>query len=51
LRLPNGQVAQSAWKENGMSKQPRMARNVKLFVDGHTSIAEVYFYFNMTIHD
>ncbi|KAG1729175.1 hypothetical protein EDD22DRAFT_146480 [Suillus occidentalis] len=51
LRLPNGQVARSAWKENGMSKQPRMARNVKLFVDGHTSIAEVYFYFNMTIHD
>ncbi|KAG2080465.1 uncharacterized protein F5147DRAFT_784266 [Suillus discolor] len=51
LCLPNGQVARSAWKENAMSKQPRMARNVKLLIDGHTSIAEVYFYFNMTIHD
>jgi len=30
LRLPNGQVARSAWKENSMSKQPRMARNVKV---------------------
>jgi hypothetical protein len=30
LRLPNGQVARSAWKENAMSKQPRMARNVKV---------------------
>ncbi|KAG1759571.1 hypothetical protein EV702DRAFT_982724 [Suillus placidus] len=50
LRLPNGQVARSAWKEQAMSKQPRMARNVKLLLDGHTAIAEVYFYFNMTIH-
>jgi hypothetical protein len=30
LRLPNGQVARSAWKENAMSKQPRMAWNVKV---------------------
>ncbi|KAG2343765.1 hypothetical protein BDR05DRAFT_975794 [Suillus weaverae] len=29
LHLPNGQVACSAWKENGMSRQPRMAHNVK----------------------
>ncbi|KAG1890997.1 hypothetical protein F4604DRAFT_1876202 [Suillus subluteus] len=50
LCLPNGQVARSAWKENTMSKQPRMAQNVKLSIDGHTSIAEVYFYFNMMIH-
>ncbi|KAG1730377.1 uncharacterized protein EDB91DRAFT_1085440 [Suillus paluster] len=33
-----------------MSKQPRMARNVKLLLDGGTTIVEVYFYFNMTIH-
>ncbi|KAG2069995.1 hypothetical protein BDR04DRAFT_1020043 [Suillus decipiens] len=51
LCLTNGQVARSAWKENGMSKQLRMARNMKIFIDGHTSIAEIYFYFNMTIHN
>ncbi|KAG1843970.1 hypothetical protein F4604DRAFT_1937843 [Suillus subluteus] len=51
LRLPNGQVARSAWKENAMSWQPRIARNVKLSIDGEMSIAEVLFYFNMTIHD
>ncbi|KAG1817421.1 hypothetical protein EV424DRAFT_1324335, partial [Suillus variegatus] len=51
LRLPNGQVTRSAWKERAMTKQPRMARNVKLLLDGQTAIGEVYFYFNMTIHD
>ncbi|KAG2741596.1 hypothetical protein P692DRAFT_201842245 [Suillus brevipes Sb2] len=51
LRLPNGQVARSAWKENAMSRQPRIARNVKLSIDGEMSITEVLFYFNMTIHD
>ncbi|KAG1827777.1 hypothetical protein EV424DRAFT_1319245, partial [Suillus variegatus] len=51
LRLPNGQVARSAWKENAMSKQPRMARNVKLLIDGKTTVAEVLFYFNMMLHD
>ncbi|KAG1730040.1 hypothetical protein EDD22DRAFT_960785 [Suillus occidentalis] len=50
LHLPNGQVAHSAWKENRMSRQPQMARNVKLLVDGDTSITEVLFYFNMLIH-
>jgi hypothetical protein len=30
LRLPNGQVARSAWKENAMSRHPRIARNVKV---------------------
>ncbi|KAG1724977.1 hypothetical protein EDB19DRAFT_1915281 [Suillus lakei] len=51
LQLPNGQVARSAWKELAMTRQPRMAQNVKLFIDGTTTIAEVLFYFNMTIHD
>ncbi|KAG2748108.1 hypothetical protein P692DRAFT_20668069, partial [Suillus brevipes Sb2] len=51
LCLPNGQVTQSAWKENTMSRQPRMARNVKLCIDGHMSIAEVYLYFNMLLHN
>ncbi|KAG2751378.1 hypothetical protein P692DRAFT_201681624, partial [Suillus brevipes Sb2] len=39
LRLPNGQVAQSAQKELAMTRQPRMVRNVSPF------------YFNMTIHN
>lgn len=30
LRLPNGQVARSAWKENAMTRQPRIARMVKV---------------------
>ncbi|KAG1769900.1 hypothetical protein EV702DRAFT_978405, partial [Suillus placidus] len=51
LHLPNGQVAWSAWKENAMSKQPRMAHNVKLLVDGKTAVAEVLFYFNMMLHN
>ncbi|KAG2068877.1 hypothetical protein BDR04DRAFT_1129079 [Suillus decipiens] len=50
LCLTNGQVAHLAWKENEMSRQPRMACNVKLLVDGDTSVAEVLFYFNMLIH-
>ncbi|KAG2059589.1 hypothetical protein BDR06DRAFT_979763 [Suillus hirtellus] len=45
LHLSNGQVARSAWKENTMTKQPRMAHNVK------TAISEVYYYFNITIHN
>ncbi|KAG2340482.1 hypothetical protein BDR05DRAFT_977324 [Suillus weaverae] len=35
----------SAWKENAMSKQPRMAHNVK------TAVGKVLFYFNMKIHN
>ncbi|KAG1762225.1 hypothetical protein EDD22DRAFT_953305 [Suillus occidentalis] len=38
-------------KENAMSKQPRMVRNVKLLIDGKTAVAEVLFYFNMKIHN
>ncbi|KAG0695748.1 hypothetical protein DFH29DRAFT_984874 [Suillus ampliporus] len=45
LCLPNGQITHSARKENAMSWQPHIAHNVKM------SIAEVLFYFNMTIHD
>ncbi|KAG2127539.1 uncharacterized protein EDB93DRAFT_1257008 [Suillus bovinus] len=34
-----------------MSKQPRMACNVKLLIDSKTTVAEVLFYFNMMLHD
>ena len=30
LRLPNGQIARSAWKEEGIKENMRMARNVKV---------------------
>ncbi|KAJ7041686.1 hypothetical protein C8F04DRAFT_1299190 [Mycena alexandri] len=45
LRLPNGQIARSAWKErNKPLKAVRMARNVKVTIDGPSEIAEVEFY-------
>ncbi|KAJ7769490.1 hypothetical protein B0H16DRAFT_1715945 [Mycena metata] len=45
LRLPNGQIARSAWKEkNKPLKSVRMARNVKVAIDGQLEIAEVQFY-------
>jgi hypothetical protein len=43
LRLPNGQVARSAWKENAMTKQPRMARNVKVCLLHLHSSANLFF--------
>jgi hypothetical protein len=30
LQIPNGQVARSSWKENAMTRMPRMARNIKV---------------------
>ncbi|KAG6825417.1 hypothetical protein H0H92_003754 [Tricholoma furcatifolium] len=46
LRLPNGQVARSLWKESqkAMSKV-RMARNVKLTYSGNLEFGEVLFFF------
>ncbi|TFY51304.1 hypothetical protein EVG20_g11063 [Dentipellis fragilis] len=50
LRLPNGQVARSAWKE---SLKPlsrlRIARNVKIRLHNQLHFAEVQFYFRFTI--
>ncbi|KZP29720.1 hypothetical protein FIBSPDRAFT_815810 [Athelia psychrophila] len=45
LKLPNGQVARSRWKE---SQKPlsklRSARNIKFTINGNTQFAEVLFY-------
>ncbi|KAF7323224.1 hypothetical protein HMN09_00103100 [Mycena chlorophos] len=46
LRLPNGQIARSAWKEKMKSpRNVRMARNVKFVQNNRAEIAEVEFYF------
>ncbi|KAJ7049353.1 hypothetical protein C8F01DRAFT_1002515 [Mycena amicta] len=46
LRLPNGQIARSSWKEKSKAlEKVRMSRNVKLRRDGKTDLAEVEFYF------
>ncbi|KAJ7614720.1 hypothetical protein DFH06DRAFT_1368080 [Mycena polygramma] len=46
LRLPNGQIARSGWKERQKDlDKVRMARNVKVWVNGQIEIAEVEFYF------
>ncbi|KII83655.1 hypothetical protein PLICRDRAFT_32845 [Plicaturopsis crispa FD-325 SS-3] len=45
LRLPNGQVARSAWKETLKPlDRVRMARNVKLQIHGALRFGEVQFY-------
>ncbi|KAF8059565.1 hypothetical protein FPV67DRAFT_1425563 [Lyophyllum atratum] len=50
LRLPNGQVAHSLWKE---ALKPlyklRMARNVKLTYLGNLEFGEVHFYFQLQV--
>ncbi|KAJ7242463.1 hypothetical protein C8J57DRAFT_1084365 [Mycena rebaudengoi] len=47
LRLPNGQIARSAWKEKRLAlRNVRMARNVRYTDDdGAESYAEVQFFF------
>ncbi|KAJ7758457.1 hypothetical protein DFH07DRAFT_958303 [Mycena maculata] len=45
LRLPNGQIARSAWKEKKLQlMNVRMARNVKVKHEGRQEIAEVEFF-------
>ncbi|KAJ7198398.1 hypothetical protein C8J57DRAFT_1545623 [Mycena rebaudengoi] len=45
VRLPNGQVARSAWKENIKPiEQLRCARNVKIECGGKSRFAELHFY-------
>ncbi|KAG1823285.1 hypothetical protein EV424DRAFT_1321265 [Suillus variegatus] len=51
LRLPNGQIARSSWKENNMTRMPRMARNVKLSLNERAHFGEVQFYFQIHIND
>ncbi|KAH7903077.1 hypothetical protein BJ138DRAFT_1138795 [Hygrophoropsis aurantiaca] len=50
LRLPNGQIARSAWKEQSMTRQPRMSRNVKMRLNGFQAFGEVYFYFQIQLN-
>ncbi|KAJ6459140.1 hypothetical protein C8R47DRAFT_1328050 [Mycena vitilis] len=51
LRLPNGQIARSAWKEKRKPlHKVRMARNVKTLIDGKYEIGEVQFYLRASIH-
>ncbi|KAG6874707.1 hypothetical protein C0992_006918 [Termitomyces sp. T32_za158] len=50
LRLPNGQVARSAWKETQKPlSRLRMARNVKLIHCRNLEFGEVHFYFRIVI--
>ncbi|KAJ7041114.1 hypothetical protein C8F04DRAFT_1303728 [Mycena alexandri] len=45
VRLPNGQVARSRWKEiNKPLEKLRMARNIKVLCNGKIRFAEVHFY-------
>ncbi|KDQ10432.1 hypothetical protein BOTBODRAFT_178101 [Botryobasidium botryosum FD-172 SS1] len=46
IRLPNGQIARCAWKEERRPlENVRMARNIKLKRDGKLAFAEVHFFF------
>ncbi|KAI5980609.1 hypothetical protein EDD15DRAFT_2150936, partial [Pisolithus albus] len=50
LRLPNGQIARSEFQE--LQKSPeeiRMARNVKIFLNGRDRIAEVRYYARLVV--
>ncbi|KAF8074614.1 hypothetical protein FPV67DRAFT_1408292 [Lyophyllum atratum] len=50
LRLPTGQVARCAWKENNKALEKlRRARCVKISLNGKISFAEVLFFFNAEI--
>lgn len=51
LRIPNGQVARSSWKENTMTRMPRMARNVKLHINDRIQFGEVQFYFQINFDE
>ncbi|KAJ6493798.1 hypothetical protein DFH09DRAFT_826544, partial [Mycena vulgaris] len=51
LRLPNGQIARSAWKEHRRPlHKVRMARNVKILYDGKHVITEVQFFFRAEVN-
>ncbi|KAJ7020029.1 hypothetical protein C8F04DRAFT_1197122 [Mycena alexandri] len=50
LRLPNGQIARSAWKEKRKAlNKVRMARNVKTLIDGKYEIGEVQYYLRASL--
>ncbi|KAJ7023772.1 hypothetical protein C8F04DRAFT_1193189 [Mycena alexandri] len=49
LRLPNGQIVRSVWKESKMATA-RPARNVKYLYDKEVRYGEVQFFFQATIN-
>ncbi|CDO73553.1 hypothetical protein BN946_scf185014.g23 [Trametes cinnabarina] len=52
LRLPNGQVVRSAWKEKAKPlANSRISRIVKLRLDGHTEIAEVQYFCRLPMNN
>ncbi|KAJ6566790.1 hypothetical protein B0H19DRAFT_1067069 [Mycena capillaripes] len=52
VRLPNGQIARSRWKESLKPLENlRTSRNVKIQVDGSSYIAEVLFYMLLRTND
>ncbi|KAJ6525540.1 hypothetical protein DFH09DRAFT_894352, partial [Mycena vulgaris] len=53
LRLPNGQIARSAWKEKQKAlNKVRMARNVRFIdFDGTNAYAEIQFFFQTEVDD
>ncbi|EIW79902.1 hypothetical protein CONPUDRAFT_155298 [Coniophora puteana RWD-64-598 SS2] len=53
LRLPNDQIARSAWKENRMSGNLRRARNVMIQLpnEAEPSYAEVQYYFRLSVNN
>ncbi|KZT18346.1 hypothetical protein NEOLEDRAFT_1047069, partial [Neolentinus lepideus HHB14362 ss-1] len=52
LRLPNGQISRSAWKElqRSQDKPTRTNRNVKIRFHGQIRFAEVHYYFMLSLH-
>ncbi|KAJ6489577.1 hypothetical protein C8R47DRAFT_1215388 [Mycena vitilis] len=49
-RLPNGHIARCSWKEDDM-EQLRTARHVKIRTDSGMELAEVLFYFILSVGD
>ncbi|KAF9066907.1 hypothetical protein BDP27DRAFT_1384101 [Rhodocollybia butyracea] len=52
LRLPNGQIARSCWKEELKElNHLQMTRNVKLNQNGSTGFAEIHYFTTFAVHD
>ncbi|KDQ57311.1 hypothetical protein JAAARDRAFT_178964 [Jaapia argillacea MUCL 33604] len=50
LRLPNGQISRSLWKEQLKTLDKiRISRNVKIFYNGHYEFGEVQFFFRAQV--
>ncbi|KAF5336584.1 hypothetical protein D9611_006636 [Ephemerocybe angulata] len=50
LRLPNGQISRSRMREDRqVAREVRVAKNVKMLIDGEVGYGEVLFYFTHTL--